>query len=104
MYGLIGVKMAFDSFKEAVNDIKKVKVKENAQKKKTTGRDSDINQILKIRNRLSEMIKNEEKYAERVLTSRQTAQVKLTTETVVICMYRLPSLKSHTSRLKFIII
>lgn len=32
----MGVKMAFNSFKEAVNDIKKVKVKEDAQKKKTT--------------------------------------------------------------------
>lgn len=74
------------------------------RKRKQQRRDRDINQILKIRNRLSEMIKNEEKYAERVLTSQQTAQVKLTTETVVICMYRLPSLKSHTSRLKFVII
>lgn len=36
------------------------------------------------------MIKDEEKYDERVLMSRQTVQVKLTVETVVICIYRLP--------------
>lgn len=50
----------------------------------------DIQQILKIRNRLSQKI-NEEKYDEIFKMLQQTVQVKLTIQTVVICIYRLPS-------------